>query len=423
MKPTLWIDKHKKNKDGRCPLYLIVRLPGNTVKLPTGLTILPANFRNVKGDNKVMGDRGEKIKRIASPDKYNTLVEKLENIIEDILIDNPDITPEQLRNEYKTRGKFKDSSKSPVKYLDLFDEIRNKRKGQHKADHLRKFETVKKLLLEFADEKHIKISFGILTEDFYNSFRQWLQSERTTIVDGKEITRKAVADSTAHNHFKILRQVHIEATKKGIQLPFNLLDFKVKYRKSEIIWLTWDEVEKLENVECKTDGQNMALDRFLFRCYTGLRESDLPLIGPGNFITENGQNYLQFHIVKQAKTHRVPLTKKASEILQRNKFKIPKLTQQAENRIIKELCKAADINSPIQRVRRSGENLQVENEPKWYFVSGHTARRSFARRWLEGGGSIYTLSKYLGHSSIDITSRYVGWTSDEIESDLLKAFE
>ena len=40
-------------------------------------------------------------------------------------------------------------------------------------------------------------------------------------------------------------------------------------------------------------------------------------------------------------------------------------------------------------------------------VSAHTFRHSFARMWLEHGGEVYSLSRLLGHTNVQITEVYL----------------
>jgi integrase/recombinase XerD len=40
-------------------------------------------------------------------------------------------------------------------------------------------------------------------------------------------------------------------------------------------------------------------------------------------------------------------------------------------------------------------------------LSAHTFRHSFARVWLERGGEIYSLSRLLGHASVQVTEVYL----------------
>jgi len=52
-------------------------------------------------------------------------------------------------------------------------------------------------------------------------------------------------------------------------------------------------------------------------------------------------------------------------------------------------------------------------------ISAHQIRRFFATQFLRNGGDLYTLQRLMGHSTIEMTARYVGF----LEADLIKAHE
>jgi len=55
-------------------------------------------------------------------------------------------------------------------------------------------------------------------------------------------------------------------------------------------------------------------------------------------------------------------------------------------------------------VARAGERAGVENpNPKYNHLTPHLFRHSFAREWKKKGGSIESLSKILGHTSVKTT--------------------
>lgn len=58
------------------------------------------------------------------------------------------------------------------------------------------------------------------------------------------------------------------------------------------------------------------------------------------------------------------------------------------------------VNHVMQRLAKKAGVTGVR-------VSCHTLRHSFAREWILGGGDVATLSAILGHSSLEITTRYV----------------
>jgi integrase/recombinase XerD len=47
----------------------------------------------------------------------------------------------------------------------------------------------------------------------------------------------------------------------------------------------------------------------------------------------------------------------------------------------------------------------------------HGLRHNFAKRWLENGGNMFKLQKILGHSTLDMTRRYVRLFAEDIKDD------
>jgi integrase len=103
--------------------------------------------------------------------------------------------------------------------------------------------------------------------------------------------------------------------------------------------------------------------------------------------------------------------------------KPPRLNQSDCNDIIKKVCRAAwakDKDTKVQTVRFRGNVRVMTNKSKWELVTTHTARRTFGRRWMENGGSLRNLSIYYGHASERQTAEYIGWTTEEVNNEMMK---
>ncbi len=71
-----------------------------------------------------------------------------------------------------------------------------------------------------------------------------------------------------------------------------------------------------------------------------------------------------------------------------------KLTPEAVNKLMKKAAKALGIN-PLVR------------------ISPHTCRHTFAHQELKNGLDLYSLSRLLGHESVNITQRYLEAVRDD----------
>lgn len=87
------------------------------------------------------------------------------------------------------------------------------------------------------------------------------------------------------------------------------------------------------------------------------------------------------------KCRNVPLTTKAKQLLEQQWKAEGKLWTQTQARL-RDVLQVGCVRAQIGH------------------ISPHDLRHTFGHRWLQKGGDIYTLSKILGHSSVQITERH-----------------
>ena len=200
---------------------------------------------------------------------------------------------------------------------------------------------------------------------------------------------------------RVVRYAH-ETYNIEFSLQFDLVT-QLKDKTNFIVFLNKSEVEKFAKVQALNNGEKEVKNGFLFRCYTGIRFSEMPYIDVNNL----DEGVLSFYIPKTSKSHQIPLNRKALELLNKLK-KFSLISQQKENMYIKKLAKRAGINKPVQKVKLSGSKSTVDTHSKWKLCSSHTARRTWARIAYAAGVDILKISRYIGHSDIATTLKYIG---------------
>ncbi len=108
------------------------------------------------------------------------------------------------------------------------------------------------------------ITFSEVTPAWLRKYETWL--------------RKDLSNNTVHRHWKFLRKVVRSAHLDGISgYPFRNYSSPPKYRQTDRIHLTQEELGKVEEVFKKplTENQVTTAYYFLLSCYSGLRISDL----------------------------------------------------------------------------------------------------------------------------------------------------
>ncbi|MCF0223806.1 MAG: site-specific integrase [Fibrobacter sp.] len=145
--------------------------------------------------------------------------------------------------------------------------------------------------------------------------------------------------------------------------------------------LSIDEIKKLLSTPCENKAVK---DAFLFCCFTGLRFSDCVRLNPGNI--EGGMIVIRMQ--KTGDIVRVPLSDNARMFL----------PEPVGNKQFFNLPSNVDCNRIIQR--------WVESSGIRKHVTFHVSRHSFATLLLANGTEIFTVSKLMGHRSVDSTTVY-----------------
>ena len=96
-----------------------------------------------------------------------------------------------------------------------------------------------------------------------------------------------------------------------------------------------------------------------------------------------------------------------SQILKRNHYKLPVISNQKTNEYIKELAELAEINEPVMITKYRGVEAIEFKEPKHNFISSHTARRTFVTLSLEKGMRPETVMEITGHKDYKMFRKYI----------------
>ena len=164
---------------------------------------------------------------------------------------------------------------------------------------------------------------------------------------------------------------------------------KVKAPESQREFLTIEEVQKLEATDSPYPHIKQA---FLFACYTGLRCSDVRSITWGKIVKDGEKYRLHTVMFKTKRPFYIPLSKKAMQWM-------PERGDKTDDDLIFE-------NIPVQ------VNTKLYLQP-WLDKAGitkpitfHCSRHTFGTMMLTLGADIYTTSKLLGHTKVEVTQIY-----------------
>lgn len=266
---------------------------------------------------------------------------------------------------------------------------------------------------------YIKESFGKEPD--------WSDFTKLNLINLVEFLSKNVSKSSVKTYCAMIKSV-LNKYNEEYKIPCKQYAgiLNIKGVKCTNTWLTESELNKIINYKPSTDIENNIKKMFIIGAFSGCRHSDFKRIDNTNIV--NGklcyvsqktkiQAIVPLKPLIKEYIHSITTSKKSilSPVENKNthqwkigegtneKFEIKEYSDVTFNKIIREICRKCAINSKI-KLFKAGQEVTGE---KWKFVSSHTARRSFATNLYLIGADLYSISKMMGHSSIEMTERYI----------------
>ena len=261
-------------------------------------------------------------------------------------------------------------------------------------------------------QKHIKkeLFFKDLDINFEEDFRNWL------------IKKQRYSINYAGKNFDNLKAVCNDAIRVGREVnPHvkNILSFSEDKDEREVIRLTFDELEKIENTILTNESLINVRKWLLLGCEIGQRGGDLLNLTESSFITRNGGTYIDIRQQKTDKNVTLRVNPKIEKIL---KSGFPyKISIQKLNDYLKNLCEIAELDKQIKgKLYSKKEKRKIKGiYPKYKLITSHTFRRSFSSNYYK---LIPTsiLKEITGHSKEELFLAYIGESEDkDANADLM----
>ena len=153
-------------------------------------------------------------------------------------------------------------------------------------------------LKTFKDFAGVDITFAEITEGFCEKYLQHLKTKPTP-------KGTVLSKSTVNLYFHFFSASIFQAVKEKIitENPLLLME-RLKVEKSEIIFLTLDELKSLVNTSCDNEKLKRA---FIFSCLTGLRWSDVYKLQWSEIKENQGKYSINFRQKKTKELNYLPL--------------------------------------------------------------------------------------------------------------------
>lgn len=239
---------------------------------------------------------------------------------------------------------------------------------------------------------------------------RWEHFTKVNLIEVKNYICNKVAPNSAKTYCSYLSATLNDFKEEGLIPCTNVCDpLSVKKVPSQHTFLTSEEIEMIHNYIPKSETERTIKRWFMLECYTGARTSDARLLTEQN-IQGNMICYIS------GKTHieaKVPLHRNIRYYLDVPEDENPNHNRATVNRTLRNICKYLGINKNIT-LYVAGKSQTKE---KYKFVGSHTARRSFATNLALSGENIAVISAYMGHSSIEMTSKYIVIDVENLEKN------
>lgn len=216
----------------------------------------------------------------------------------------------------------------------------------------------------------------------------------------KNVKGQPISDAAVWNYHKRLKAMLNRAIVVGKlnRNPYDRLRGQFKRgEKENVEYLTDEEMAAFMALK-PVEGSMMAKarDLFVFQMFTGMSYADTQAFDIADYKEVDGQWMKVGERIKTGVAYVSVLLPPVIDVLKRNDWKVPAISNVDYNHELKGLGMAAGISTPLH---------------------SHLARHSFATWMLRNGAKIENVSKMLGHTNITQTQRYAKVLAQSVQSD------
>ena len=416
-----------RKKDGvpiveNVPIRMRVNFASQRIEFTTGYRIDVAKWDGDK--QRVKNGCTNKLKQSASEINaallgyYTELQEIFKRFEVAEITPSPAEVKEAFNNRHgqneKTELASADTSNVPSNFYEAFDDFVRVCGRQNDWTHstFEKFAAVKNHLKNFRSE----LSFDFFDEEGLTEYVQYLREVRE------------MRNSTIGKQLSFLKWFLRWSFKQGMHSnnAYDAFKPKLKDTQKKIIFLTWEELNKLRGFKIPSTMQALerVRDVFLFQCFTGLGYSDVFNLRRSDIKGD----YMEVTTVKTSDSLIIELNDHSRAILEKykdvefeNDKALPVITNQKMNDYLKELAELAEINEPVRQTYYKGNERIDEVTPKYALLGTHAGRRTFICNALALGIPPQVVMKWTGHSDYKAMKPYID-IADDIKANAMSKF-
>jgi integrase len=384
-----YLRTNRVSKEGKSSIMVRITVDGSMVQVNSKLEVTP-DLWNSKAGSVI----GKTIEAKEINVRMNSIRVALTNIYHCLSDRETVVTAEMIRNMYLGVNPKTEN------LLDLFHSFIKEAEESvgikiTKAT-LYKYKRAGKYIGEFIKYKYnlSDIPLKQLTLDFIKKYEDFLR------------VKKAYSANSAAKLIQITKKVVFIAKDSGWIVADPFANYTYNREKVDRGYLTKEELERIINKKFSIERLDMVRDIFVFSCYTGLAFIDVLNLTYDDIQTSfDGKMWIMKKRQKTNTSSNIPLLDIPLEILKKyedrerlNNKVLPVMSNQKTNSYLKEIADLCEI-------------------PK--YLTFHLARHTFATTvTLSNGVPIETVSKMLGHTSIQTTQIYARIINEKVSQDM-----
>jgi integrase len=230
----------------------------------------------------------------------------------------------------------------------------------------------------------------------------WLRQQLVPLTENQRdagMEAETLSQSAVYNYHKLLKAVINRALKFDVidANPYDKMKGMFKRGTREAVdYLTEDQIAKVLNLTPVPGSQvAMAHDLFIFQMFTGLAYADTQMFDVSQYREIDGQWRFIGERIKTGVPYVSMLLPQAVEVLKRNGWRVPRMTNQRYNQMLKAIGMVIGIAK----------------------LHSHMGRHTFATMMLSNGAKIENVSRMLGHTNIVQTQRYAKVLAKDVYDD------
>jgi integrase len=390
VKVSFWLIKSKKNPNRQHPLYMKIFFQGKGIKVSTGHYVATPLWDKKK--KKVKGSTHE----------AHAINESLASLrAQVIMVVNKLVLTGQPFNVHVIKDRLSGKENKNITLLHACDNYLNMMKSltsEYSKPTIIKYANTKLRLSEYMRSKYSRSDLYLYELDF-EFIKDWEIFLKTKFNNSQV---------TCYKHFQRFTRIIRVSMQKGYLQKYPFDDYTIKLPRKEVQFLTTEEINKIDNLPLEIERLAVVRDMFIFSCYTGLAFMEASNLTKENlYIGNDGELWLRMVRQKTKKEFKLPLLPQAIKIIE--KYRDHPISVR-KNRLLP-IGSNQKFNAYLQEI---GDLCGIKRK-----LHHHLARKSFSVSIaLANNVPVETLSRMLGHSSINVTlNAYASITDDKISED------